>query len=74
MCMRLRYIMSTREYKGVVSEQRADSWEEEERAEEGKGEKEQSMAKDKEGMAEAGEVEKEKKRMHHCSCVLAISD
>jgi len=31
---------------------------------------EQSMAKYKEGMAEAGEVEKEKKRMHHCSYVL----
>ena len=30
---------------------------------------EQSMAKYKEGMAEAGEVEKEKKGMHHCSCV-----
>ena len=27
------------------------------------------MAKYKEGMAEAGEVEKEKKRMQHCSCV-----
>ena len=31
---------------------------------------EQSMAKYKEGMAEVGEVEKDKKRMHHCSCVL----
>ena len=31
---------------------------------------EQSMAKDKERMAEAGELEKEKKRLHHCSCVL----
>ena len=31
---------------------------------------EQSMAKDKERMAEAGELEKEKKRIHHCSCVL----
>ena len=31
---------------------------------------EQPMAKYKEGRAEAGEVEKEKKRMHHCSCVL----
>ena len=43
-----------------------------ERAEEGKVEKErkQSMAKDKERMAEAGELEKEKKRIHHCSCVL----
>ena len=30
---------------------------------------EQSMAKYKEAMAEAGEVEKEKKRMQHCSCV-----
>ena len=30
---------------------------------------EQSMAKYKEGMVEAGEVEKEKKRMLHCSCV-----
>ena len=28
------------------------------------------MAKYKEGMAEAREVEKEKKRMHQCSCVL----
>ena len=28
------------------------------------------MAKDKERMAEAGELEKEKKRIHHCSCVL----
>ena len=28
------------------------------------------MAKYKEEMVEAGEVEKEKKRMHHCSCVL----
>ena len=28
---------------------------------------EQSMAKDKERMAEAGELEKEKKRIHHCS-------
>ena len=26
------------------------------------------MAKDEEEMAEAGEVEKEKKRMQHCSC------
>ena len=31
---------------------------------------EQSMAKYKQGMAEAGELEKEKKMMHHCSCVL----
>ena len=31
---------------------------------------EQSMAKDKERMAEAGELEQEKKRIHHCSCVL----
>ena len=30
---------------------------------------EQSMAKDKERMAEAGEGEMEKRRMHHCSCV-----
>ena len=30
---------------------------------------EQSMAKDKERMAEAGELEMEKRRMHHCSCV-----
>ena len=28
------------------------------------------MAKDKERMAEAGELEQEKKRIHHCSCVL----
>ena len=32
-------------------------------------ERKQSMAKDKERMAEAGELEKEKRRMHHCSCV-----
>ena len=31
---------------------------------------EQTMAKDKERMAEAGELEKEKRRMHHCSSVL----
>ena len=32
---------------------------------------EQSMAKDKERMAEAGELEKEKKRIHHCTmCIL----
>ena len=31
---------------------------------------EQSMAKENERMAEAGELEKEKRRMHHCSCVL----
>ena len=31
---------------------------------------EQSIAKHTEGMAEAGELEKEKKRIHHCSCVL----
>ena len=30
---------------------------------------EQSMAKYKEGMVEAGEVEKETERMQHCSCV-----
>ena len=30
---------------------------------------EQSMAKDKERMAEAGELEMEKRRMHLCSCV-----
>ena len=30
---------------------------------------EQSMAKYKEGIVEAGEVEKEKRRMQHCSCV-----
>ena len=38
-----------------------------ERAEVGKVEKErkQSMAKDRERMAEAGELEKEKRRMHH---------
>ena len=42
-----------------------------ERAEEGKVEKErkQLMAKDKERMAEAGELEMEKRRMHLCSCV-----
>ena len=31
---------------------------------------EQSMASDKEKMAEAGEVEKEKRRIHQCSSVL----
>ena len=31
---------------------------------------EQSMARDKEKMAEAGEVEKEKRRIHQCSSVL----
>ena len=28
------------------------------------------MASDQERMAEAGELEKEKKRRHHCNCVL----
>ena len=28
------------------------------------------MAKEKERMAGAGELEMEKRRMHHCSCVL----
>ena len=32
------------------------------------------MAKDKERMAEAGELEKEKKRIHHCSCVLIATE
>ena len=35
---------------------------------------EQSMAKYKEGMVEAGEVEKEKKRMHHCLQLCLDSD
>ena len=34
---------------------------------------EQSMAKDKERMAEAGELEKEKKRMHHCSDTVTVA-
>ena len=70
--LRLRYIMSR--YRGVLSEKRAESWEEGERAEEGQGKwrsrGEQSMAKGKEKMAEAREVEKKKRRIHQCSSVL----
>ena len=29
------------------------------------------MAKDKERMAEAGELEKEKKRIHHCTAAVS---